>query len=180
MELKEKGPRRRSQQLDEFDRQILAILEEDARRPTAEIARAVGLSGPTTAERIARMRDIGLIQAFTIRLDPAKLGLAISAIIEFEPHDNADAKAMAAVVGHPAVRSCFKVTGPALLNLIVHAVDGAELHNVLLEFARHGSTKTSVILTSELADMPFFADRPDVVPALLKRSNSNARVSVLR
>jgi Lrp/AsnC family leucine-responsive transcriptional regulator len=178
MELTAKGSRRRVHRLDEIDRQILAILELDARRPTSEIARTIGLSGPTTAERIARMRDTGLIRGFTVKLDPCQLGLNVSAIVEFEPHSNADAKGMAAVVGHPAVRSCFKVTGPAMLILTVHAADGAELHNVLLDFAKHGSTKTSVILSSELADMPFFADRPDAIPALLKRSSS--KVSSVR
>jgi len=180
MALKGTGSRRRSHALDKIDRQILAILEEDARRPTSEIARAVGLSGPTTAERIARMRDTGLIRCFTIKLDPVELGLNVSAIIEFEPHSNGDAKGMAAVVGHPAVRSCFKVTGPAMLYLIVHAPDGAELHNVLLDFAKHGTTRSSVILSSELADMPFFSERPEVIPALLKRSNSSGKINVLR
>jgi len=178
LELTEKSGRRRAHRLDEIDRQILAILEKDARRPTSEIARLVGLSGPTTAERIARMRDTGLIRGFTVKLDPSQLGLNVSAIIEFEPHSNADAKGMAAVVGHPAVRSCVKVTGPAMLILTVHATDGAELHNVLLDFAKHGSTKTSVILSAELADMPFFAERPEAIPALLKRSSS--KVSSLR
>lgn len=165
---------RRSHNIDEIDREILAILEADARRPVSDIARAVGVSGPTAAERIARMRDKGVIRGFTVKLDAGELGMNISAFVEFEPHSNADADGIAAVVGHPAVRSCFKVTGPALLILIVNARDGSELHNVLLDFAKHGGTRTAVILSSDLADMPYFADRPDVMPALLKRKPSNA------
>ena len=165
---------RRTHNIDEIDREILAILEADARRPVSDIARAVGVSGPTAAERIARMRDKGVIRGFTVKLDAGELGMNISAFVEFEPHSNADADGIAAVVGHPAVRSCFKVTGPALLILIVNARDGSELHNVLLDFAKHGSTRTAVILSSDLADMPYFADRPEVMPALLKRKPSNA------
>ena len=165
---------RRSHNIDEIDREILAILEADARRPVSDIARAVGVSGPTAAERIARMRDKGVIRGFTVKLDAGELGMNISAFVEFEPHSNADADGIAAVVGHPAVRSCFKVTGPALLILIINARDGSELHNVLLDFAKHGGTRTAVILSSDLADMPYFADRPDVMPALLKRKPSNA------
>jgi len=165
---------RRTHNVDEIDCQILAILEADARRPVSEIAREVGVSGPTTAERIARMRDKGIIRGFTVKLDAGELGMNISAFVEFEPHSNADADGIEAVVAHPAVRSCYKVTGPALLILIVNARDGGELHNVLLDFSKHGSTKTAVILPSDLADMPYFADRPEVMPALLKRSQSNA------
>jgi Lrp/AsnC family leucine-responsive transcriptional regulator len=167
---------RRTHDLDAIDRQILAILEVDGRLPTAEIARAVGLTGPATADRIARMRDKGIITGFTVQLDPMQLGLNISAIVEFGAYSNADAEGIAAVVGHPAVRSCYKVTGPGLLVLIVHASDGEELHDVLLDFSRHGSTKTSIILSSELADLPFFAERPrDVIGALLKRKGRGLR-----
>ena len=162
---------RRTHDLDLIDRRILAMLEVDARVPTVEIARAVGLTSPTIAERIARMRDTGLIQGFTVKLDPAGLGLNVSALVEFEPHSNADGAGIAAVVGHPSVRTCYKVTGPTLLVLVLHVADGAELHNALLDFAKHGQTKTSVILSSELENMPHFAKRPDdVVAALLRRS----------
>jgi Lrp/AsnC family leucine-responsive transcriptional regulator len=161
---------RRTQDLDPIDRQILAILEVDWRRPTADIARAVGLTGPAVSDRIARMRDKGVIAGFTVKLDPMQLGLNISAIVEFGAYSNADAVGIAAVVGHPAVRSCYKVTGPGLLILIVHASDGAELHDILLDFSSHGSTKTSIILSSDLAELPFFAERPkDVIGVLLKK-----------
>ena len=166
---------RRTQDFDDTDRQILAILEADGRRPTAEIARSVGLTGPGTAERISRMRDKGIIKGFTVRLDPGRLGLHVSAFVEFDPHSNADGAGIAAVAGHPAVRSCFKVTGPAMLILVVNARDGDELHKVLLDFAKHGTTRTAVILSSELAEMPLFAERPsDIIAALLRSSPSKA------
>lgn len=164
---------RRKHDLDAIDRRILAMLEVDARVPTAEIARTVGVSSPTVAERIARMRDTGLIQAFTVRLDPGGLGLNVSAIVEFTPHSNADGSGLAAVVGHPSVRSCYKVTGPSMLVMLLQVEDGAELHNALLDFAKHGETRTSVVLSSELENLPHFAERPaDVIAALLRRSPS--------
>ena len=161
----------RVQDLDVIDRRILAMLEVDARVPTAEIARTVGVSSPTVSERIARMRDTGLIQGFTVKLDPSGLGLNVSALVEFEPHSNADGPGIAAVVGHPSVRTCYKVTGPSMLVLLLQVEDGAELHNALLDFSKHGQTKTSVILSAELENMPHFAKRPaDVIAALLRRS----------
>jgi len=74
---------RRVHDLDTKDRQILALLEQDGRRSSSEIARLTSLSAPTVAERIARLRDIGVIQGFTVKINPAKVGLPISAIIEF-------------------------------------------------------------------------------------------------
>ncbi|WP_315982072.1 AsnC family transcriptional regulator [Aliamphritea spongicola] len=42
--------------LDSKDQQILALLQKNARLPTAEIARAVNLARSTVQERIRRRR----------------------------------------------------------------------------------------------------------------------------
>ena len=102
---------RRLHDLDAKDREILALLEADGRRATSDIARATGLAAPTVAERIARLRDIGVIRGFSVDIDPARIGLPISAIIEFQPRHNDDAAAIAAITHHPAVRHCYRVTG---------------------------------------------------------------------
>lgn len=149
---------RRLHDLDIKDREILGLLEADGRRPNSEIARLTGLSAPTVAERIARLRDIGVIRGFTVDIDPARIGLPISAIIEFQPRSNDDTGAVAAVTGHPAVQCSFRVTGPSLLVLIVRVADNAALTRLLEDFTRHGDTKTAVILSVESENRPYFAD----------------------
>src|SRR5687767_2525359 len=152
---------RRLHDLDAKDREILALLEADGRRPNSEIARLTGLSAPTVAERIARLRDIGVIRGFTVDIDPARIGLPISAIVEFQPRSNDDERAVAAVNSNPAVQSCYRVTGPSLLMLIVRVADNAALTRLLAEFTHYGDTKTAVILSVESEDRPFFADWRD-------------------
>ena len=152
---------RRLHDLDAKDREILALLEDDGRRPNSEIARLTGLSAPTVAERIARLRDIGVIRGFTVDIDPARIGLPISAIVEFQPRSNDDERAVAAVNSNPAVQSCYRVTGPSLLVLIVRVADNAALTRLLAEFTHYGDTKTAVILSVESEDRPFFADWRD-------------------
>ena len=149
---------RRVHDLDAKDREILALLETDGRRSSSEIARLTSLSAPTVAERIARLRDIGVIQGFTVRINPAKVGLPISAIIEFQPRANNDAEGIAAVRRHPAVYACYRVTGPSLLVLMVRLADNAALTEMLQEFTRFGDTKTAVILSTDIDERPIFAD----------------------
>jgi Lrp/AsnC family leucine-responsive transcriptional regulator len=149
---------RRLHDLDAKDREILALLEADGRRPNSEIARLTGLSAPTVAERIARLRDINVIRRFTIEIDPARIGLPTSAIIEFQPRSNDDVCAVAAVSRHPAVRYSYRVTGPALLMLFVRVADNAALTRLLEEFTRYGDTKTAVILSAEVESRFYFAD----------------------
>lgn len=156
---------RRLHDLDAKDREILALLEDDGRRPNSEIARLTNLSAPTVAERIARLRDIGVIRGFTVDIDPSRIGLPISAIVEFQPRSNDDERAVAAVNSNPAVQSCYRVTGPSLLVMIVRVADNAALTRLLAEFTHYGDTKTAVILSVESEDRPFFADwrdKPDL------------------
>ena len=151
---------RRVHDLDAKDREILALLELDGRRSSSEIARLTSLSAPTVAERIARLRDIGVIQGFTVKINPAKVGFPISAIIEFQPRANNDVEGIAAVCQHPAVYACYRVTGPSLLVLMVRLADNSTLTELLQEFTRFGESKTAVILSTEIEERPIFADSP--------------------
>jgi DNA-binding Lrp family transcriptional regulator len=60
--------------MDALDHAILQRLAHDARRPYAEVARELGVSQPTVAERVRRMEERGVILGAMLRLDHAKLG----------------------------------------------------------------------------------------------------------
>lgn len=73
-------------EIDDVDEQILAILNENARTPDEEIAEAVGVDEDEVSERIARLRDDGVITKFTTMLDPSKLGyIAVAFGFSVEP-----------------------------------------------------------------------------------------------
>lgn len=71
--------------LDAADVKILRLLETDARTSTAELARSVGLSAPSVAERIKRLQENGVIEAYCVRINPAALGLTLSAWLRIRP-----------------------------------------------------------------------------------------------
>ena len=147
----------RRDDLDAKDRQILALLEADGRKSTSEIARLTNLSAPTVAERIARMRDIGVIKGFTVRIDAAKVGLPVAAIVEFQPRASYDTEALNSIIRHPAVHTCYRVTGSSLLVMLVRVPSSEALQDMLNQFIRHGETRTSVILVTDVEDRPLFA-----------------------
>ena len=149
---------RRLPDLDAKDRQILALLEADGRRSNSEIARLTHLSAPTVAERIARLRDIGVIRGFTVRIDPAKVGLPVSAVVEFQPRSMQDENALNAIIHHRAVRTCYRVTGSSFLTMVVRVPSSNALQDLLTEFIHYGDTKTAVILYIDAEDRPLFAD----------------------
>ena len=152
---------RRTHDLDAKDRQILGLLESDARRSNSDIARITNLSAPTVAERIARLRDIGVIRGFTTKIEAAKVGLPVSAIIEFRPHTMTDMEAIDFVTRFTQIRDCYRVTGNALLVLHVRVPDNDGLKALLADLYKQGETRTSVVLHTEVDRRPIFSTPDD-------------------
>ena len=99
---------------DEIDRQILALLRENARLPYPAIAEQVGLSAPAVKRRIDRLVGDGTITAFTLAVDPAALGATTEAFVEVFCAGRTSPSAIRELAaGHPAVVAAYTVTGSA-------------------------------------------------------------------
>lgn len=75
--------------LDDLDRNILVILQEDSSLPLDEIARKVGASKTPVWNRIRKMKASGLIKAEVAIVDPERLGLesCFFVLIRTSQHD---------------------------------------------------------------------------------------------
>ncbi|CAM5592554.1 hypothetical protein SANTM175S_04238 [Streptomyces antimycoticus] len=69
-------------EFDDVDRQLLRMLREDGRRTFSEMAPEVGLSVAAVKRRVDRLKDSGVIKAFTVQIDHTKLGWGIEAFVE--------------------------------------------------------------------------------------------------
>lgn len=67
--------------IDAIDRQILEILQENARTSNAEIARQVGLAPSAVFERIRKLEERKVIRGYHAHLDPLALGLGLTAFV---------------------------------------------------------------------------------------------------
>ncbi|MXW85730.1 MAG: Lrp/AsnC family transcriptional regulator [Boseongicola sp. SB0673_bin_14] len=100
--------------LDEFDRAILRILQEDNRIPHRRIGEAVNLSAPSVQRRIRRMEAEGVISANVARVNPRAVGLNLTLFVELElVSETSDdiAAAKRALLDAPEVQQCHSVTG---------------------------------------------------------------------
>jgi len=59
--------------IDNYDMKILAILTIDCRTPDRQIGKKVGLSGVSVKSRVSKMVRSGVIQNFTMKVEPASL-----------------------------------------------------------------------------------------------------------
>jgi Lrp/AsnC family transcriptional regulator len=110
--------------MDRTDLKILAILQEDASLPVAEVAARVNLSQTPCWRRIQRLEQQGVIERRVALLDPDKIGLSISVFVEIEAADHSPdwlagfAEAMAAM---PEVMEVYRMAGDVdyLLRVVV-------------------------------------------------------------
>ena len=74
--------------MDNTDRKILAILQEDASLPVAEVAARVNLSQTPCWRRIQKLEEAGVIQGRVAILDPNSIGLGLTVFVEIETGDH--------------------------------------------------------------------------------------------
>jgi len=74
--------------LDNYDMKILGILTINCRTPDRQIGKKVGLSGVSVKSRVSKMVRSGVIQNFTMKVEPASLGYGV--IYMTVPSDDED------------------------------------------------------------------------------------------
>jgi len=76
--------------VDTVDRRIIAALRRNARATYAEIGRQVGLSSSAAHERVGKLEAAGVITGYHAMVDPAAIGLGVTALVGIHPSDTAD------------------------------------------------------------------------------------------
>lgn len=67
--------------IDKIDKQILYILQSNARISNAEIARRVGLAPSAILERMRKLSENGVIKNYETRIEPKEIGLGLLAFV---------------------------------------------------------------------------------------------------
>jgi Lrp/AsnC family transcriptional regulator, leucine-responsive regulatory protein len=134
--------------LDEVNRRILALLSEDARQSTAQLARRVRMSAPAVRERVARLEEAGVIRGYRLDVDPAALGLPVAAWVRLRPGPGQLPKLAELAEQVPEVSECYRISGEDCFLLKVHVPAVEELEAVLDRFLLHGHTTSSFVVST--------------------------------
>jgi DNA-binding Lrp family transcriptional regulator len=145
--------------LDPIDAAILRELARDARASFARIGAVVNLSAPAVKRRVDRLRREGVVDGFTVRLDPGALGWGTEAHVEvFAAGSTSPVVMRDAFERYPEIVSASTVTGDADAVVHVRARDMAHLEDVVERINAEPfvvRTRSSVVLTP-------LVRRPDV------------------
>lgn len=134
--------------MDELDRKILRLLEEDGRMTVKNIAQRVALTSPAVSERIRRMEAGGVIAGYTVVLGEQPDKNAIDALISISvsPADRDRFLNMAEM--QDGVQQCFHVTGGYSFIVKVHCSGIAALEHLINRFQKLGQTSSQIILST--------------------------------
>jgi Lrp/AsnC family transcriptional regulator, leucine-responsive regulatory protein len=123
-------------QLDRFDAKILAAMQRDGRLSVVNLAESIGLSPTPCARRIKAMEAAGVIEGYAALLNPAKVGLAVLAIVQVKLTEHTDetvARFEREIALMDEVTRCFAMTGTYDFILEVYGKDLDALSNVVLK-----------------------------------------------
>lgn len=141
-------------QLDQLDRNLLAELQHNARLSFAELGRRVGLSTPAVIERVRRLEDGRVIEGYHARINPARVGLTVEAIVRIQIAGDQLQRFAQLVDQVPEVLECHRVTGAESFILRVAAAHVAHLEQVIDKLMPYVATNTAIILASPVAWHP--------------------------
>jgi Lrp/AsnC family transcriptional regulator, leucine-responsive regulatory protein len=134
--------------LDATGWELLAALQENARASYAELGRSVGLTPPAVADRIRRLEAAGVITGYHAAVDPAKVGLGLTAIIRLQAPNNTYAVIERAIRECPQIVECHKITGTDCMTMRAVVSSVEHLSEVIALVTLHGATNSSIVLST--------------------------------
>jgi DNA-binding Lrp family transcriptional regulator len=119
--------------VDEVDRRLVELLVADGRAPVNELAERAGISRANAYQRLARLRSTGTIKAFTVRTDPHRLGLSVTAVILVSGEQRTWRELRADLGELPGVEYVALTAGSFDFLLLVRVADVDMLRDVVLD-----------------------------------------------
>jgi Lrp/AsnC family leucine-responsive transcriptional regulator len=139
--------------IDAVDRQLIDLLRDNGRASYAELARQVGLSSPAVHERVAKLEGAGVITAYRAVVDPAAVGLDVTALVGVIESDSVDDTGLEEAMRElPQIEDCWRVAGNEGYVLKVRVSDIPALESTIGALNRIrgvARTRTTVVLSTK-------------------------------
>lgn len=131
--------------IDDTDYRILQYLIEDSTLSHKEIGEQVHMTGQAVGARIRRMRELEIIEGYTIRWNPLKIGQSIHAFITvFLSSGNAHSLFQKFALQNNSVAELHRVSGEGCYWMRVRVSDQEELNAFLDELLNYGNYRVNL------------------------------------
>lgn len=117
--------------LDDIDKKILQILQDDARTPFSKIAKMLNLSESTIHIRIKRLKENGVIRGFYVDVDLEKIGYNVVAFVLIKADPKKYEEILRKISEFKEIYEIFDITGEYYALLKVRVRTREELASIL-------------------------------------------------
>lgn len=133
------------QGIDEIDLKILEALLNDAFLTHKEIGERVHLTGQAVGARVRKLEELGVIEGYTLRWNPEKIGLQVHAFLIVFMNMNQSHQAFRDFTRKTeSVQEVHRVSGEGCYWLRIRTKDSSELNRLLDEILKYGNYKLSL------------------------------------
>lgn len=139
--------------LDAIDKKVVRHLMAYGRATWAELATLLGLSAPATADRVRRLEERGVIKGYAALVDPATLGLTLTAFVGVTlEHPEHRAEFLELVHALPQIQACHHVAGDYDYLLQLRCKNTADLEHFLTDSLKSKPgvirSRTTIVLST--------------------------------
>ncbi|MCW4023368.1 MAG: Lrp/AsnC family transcriptional regulator [archaeon] len=135
--------------VDEIDRKIIRLLQEDARKSFNKIADSLGIAVGTAYNRVKNLEDSGILKGYTILLDSARLGYGLTSLILIQADGSYLADVEKQLASLDEVICIYDITGDYDMAVVARFKDRGALNNFIksaLKMPHVSKTVTNVVL----------------------------------
>ncbi len=137
-----------SGKIDSVDARIMDALFDNARISHAELGRMIGLSPPSVAERIKRLEEAGIIEGYTISINPKALGYHIACWLRIRPIPGQLEKVAKLLQTIPEVVECDRITGEDCFLARAYVSSIEDMQALIDKIIPFAMTNSSIIQSS--------------------------------
>ena len=123
--------------LDDIDKEIIRILQDDARKSYREIQEQLQISIGTIHNRITKLKKNNIIEGYTLKLNNTKLGYKLTFLISLQIDGKYTEEILTELSEKPEICTVFNVTGEQSASLICRFKESEDVHEFLRELNEH-------------------------------------------
>lgn len=125
------------------DLRIISVLKDNSRMPIREIAKRTGLRPSTVHQRVKKIRENGVIERFTLKLNDKAMGenFIVFMLVKTKP-----ATILSNIMSDKHVKEVFGITGEYDLILKLKFENVAEFNNFIIKFRKEQKIETTLTM----------------------------------
>lgn len=138
--------------MDEIDIAILKTLQRDGKISMTKLGKTVSLSQPAVTERVKRLEEQGVIEKYSVVINPSKINKSVSAFLLFQARHCDDFVHYCEEVED--VLEIHRISGQYNFLVKIIAASLGHLESTINELGNYGESTTLVVLSSPMVQRP--------------------------